>query len=604
MRTNHRFAAPLALAGVACVAASAVLAVRDSGAAHAAETQQSVAVASVSERAGTEMSRTVEEARVSVALVMRDRSLLDYLETRGGLKAVLNSPTAQITRVHDDVVRVLNGLFAVRRDLVANVTLMDTQGQPFLRIDNGSIATQGELRATKPLDKLGGAPSPLVFGQVYTSGPTTSWLPTTHSGTVVRTAGTVSGIDKQVVGYVVVEMPTRAITDRLLSALGRTTGDVRVIDARKGRVELRADSDSSTTFNDVGGVDPVFAIADTQTSAAGEVVIDGRRSSFAPVSFLTSVLGPVDWSAYVVSSQPAVATGWDSQSPVMILLFGLGVALILAALIFAVRRARANKASRHAAMAARDEMRARLDEMSSALARVADGDLGVRLPVESFDDEELRGMAASFDSTLARLRDLVAQVQDQGTTLAQASVELQAASGQQATAAEQQASGVAETTATIEELAATAGQIAATSEQVSRVATDTLALTEEGRQAVAASVDAMQVVGARVDAIGERAVSLGDTGREIGRILDVIDELAERTNLLALNAAIEAARAGEHGRGFAVVAAEIRKLAERAKTSTGEIQGLVARIAHESGQTVMASEEGTHEVRRAQGVAD
>ena len=128
-------------------------------------------------------------------------------------------------------------------------------------------------------------------------------------------------------------------------------------------------------------------------------------------------------------------------------------------------------------------------------------------------------------------------------------------------------------------------------------------LTEEGRAAVSSSVHAMDLVAARVDVITQRAATLGDTGREIGRILDIIDDLSERTNMLALNAAIEAARAGEHGQGFAVVAAEVRRLAERARASTTQIQGLVTRIATESGATAMVAEEGQREVDRARDVA-
>jgi methyl-accepting chemotaxis protein len=96
--------------------------------------------------------------------------------------------------------------------------------------------------------------------------------------------------------------------------------------------------------------------------------------------------------------------------------------------------------------------------------------------------------------------------------------------------------------------------------------------------------------------VAERTAALADKSGEIGQILNVIDELANQTNLLALNAAIEAARAGEHGRGFAVVAAEVRKLAERAQTSTKQIQNIVSEIQTEMRATTAATAEGAEEV--------
>ena len=263
----------------------------------------------------------------------------------------------------------------------------------------------------------------------------------------------------------------------------------------------------------------------------------------------------------------------------------------------AARPGAANGSEQREAVAERDELSARMDEMSVALSRAAGGDLGVRLPVDGIDDVRVAALAGSFDETLSRLRELVGQAQENGDTLGAAAAELRAASTQQAAAASQQTVMVTETTATIEELAATAAQIAQTSEQVAEVARETLRLTEQGREAVASSLTTMDDISERVDIISSHALSLGERSQEIGRILAVIDELADQTNLLALNAAIEAARAGEHGRGFAVVAAEVRKLAERAQEATGRIQSIVTEIQSETNATILASEQGSARVK-------
>jgi methyl-accepting chemotaxis protein len=134
----------------------------------------------------------------------------------------------------------------------------------------------------------------------------------------------------------------------------------------------------------------------------------------------------------------------------------------------------------------------------------------------------------------------------------------------------------------MEELARTSGQIAETVERVASQAAETRDKLERAREDILAST--------------ERTLSLTDRVRDITRILSMINDLADQTNLLALNAAIEAARAGEAGRGFAVVADEVRRLADRSKTLASDISQITANVQVETTAAVLAMDKGAEQL--------
>ncbi|HVT65217.1 MAG TPA: methyl-accepting chemotaxis protein, partial [Mycobacteriales bacterium] len=144
--------------------------------------------------------------------------------------------------------------------------------------------------------------------------------------------------------------------------------------------------------------------------------------------------------------------------------------------------------------AERDQLRRTVEELSGALALAARGDLSVRVESETVAQELLAQLATAFDDTLGNLRGLVGSIRTGGEQIVAAAHELVASAEQHAASATQQSSAVSETTSTIEELAATAAQISETSESVARYAAETLRHAEEGREAVSASVMAMDAI--------------------------------------------------------------------------------------------------------------
>ncbi|HEX3865739.1 MAG TPA: methyl-accepting chemotaxis protein, partial [Gemmatimonadaceae bacterium] len=193
-------------------------------------------------------------------------------------------------------------------------------------------------------------------------------------------------------------------------------------------------------------------------------------------------------------------------------------------------------------------------------------------------------------------RSLSSQIGAAAQHVQSSSSELQTSANQLATGAKEQATAMSEITTTINELLATSRQIAESAQRVSHIAEDTARSAHSGDVTVSRTSDAIDGVKRQVDLIVTHMLDLGRKSQQIGSILEIINELAEQTNILAINATIEAAGAGESGRRFAVVADEIRKLADRVGGSAKEIRSLIDDVRAAVNATVMTTEGGSKAV--------
>jgi methyl-accepting chemotaxis protein len=238
----------------------------------------------------------------------------------------------------------------------------------------------------------------------------------------------------------------------------------------------------------------------------------------------------------------------------------------------------------------------RLNRVSAAMGRIADGDISTHIKI--FAKDEIGDLGHAINRMLTSLNGMVASIKATAEQVASASTQLYATSDQIATGAEEVAAQAGTVATASEEMSCTSSEIASnclmaveSSQRASDSASSGFAVVQE-------TVDEMGRIAERVKESALTVESLGARSDQIGEIVGTIEDIADQTNLLALNAAIEAARAGEQGRGFAVVADEVRALAERTTKATKEIGAMIKAIQMETKGAVSSMEEGVKAVEK------
>lgn len=252
----------------------------------------------------------------------------------------------------------------------------------------------------------------------------------------------------------------------------------------------------------------------------------------------------------------------------------------------------------------------RLDKVTKALEEAGKGNFSITL--EDKVNDEIGQLITSYNQMKDNINALIQDVMTTSEQVAASSEQMTASAEQTAKATEQISEAIQEVASgsdtqvasadhaskVVLEISGGMDQIVQNIQSVNDSSRETSETAKQGNEVILKAIEQMNQISGKTKAIEEVIQILGTKSGEIGKIISIITDIAEQTNLLALNAAIEAARAGEHGKGFAVVADEVRKLAEQSGQAAGQINQLITEIQKETNKAVDAMDDGSQAVNQ------
>ncbi len=278
------------------------------------------------------------------------------------------------------------------------------------------------------------------------------------------------------------------------------------------------------------------------------------------------------------------------EAPLLLLAFAVLLVVVMVMILYQVRGSRRSADNQTEQNERNQQAILRLlDELSS----LADGDLTVQATVT----EDITGaIADSINYAIEALRELVTTIKDSSILVDAASKQTEGTSRQLLRAGEAQTKQAAAASESMARMAMSIEEVSGNAERCSDVARHSVEVAHKGGEAVRRTIAGMNTIRETIQDTSKRIKRLGESSQEIGNIVELIEEIAEQTNILALNASIEASRAGEASRGFAVVADEVQKLAERSTSATKKIEVLVSTIQSDTNEAVVSMERSTTDV--------